>query len=79
MHSFETYSGAKRRTTLPKRRSVNCLERLAKSAKKLEAAGEMRAAKSLNDNLALARLSRTSAGVTASERLTRCWGDNELN
>jgi hypothetical protein len=79
MHSLETYNGANRRTTLPKRRRVNCLERLESSVKKPEAAGEIRAAKSFNDNLLFTRLLRTSAGLAARERLTNCSGDNELN
>lgn len=79
MHSLETYSGANKRTTLPKRRRVNCLERLERSAKKPDAAGEIKAAKSFNDNPLFARLLRTSAGVASSEHLTYCSGNKELN
>lgn len=79
MHSLETYSGANKRTTLPKRRRVNCRDRPESSAKKPEAAGEINAAKSFNDNLLFARLLRTCAGVATSERPTNCSADNELN
>ena len=79
MHSFERYSGAKSRMTLPKRCCVNWCERKDSMSRNSEAAGEIKCAKSARDSLCLDKLSRTAAVPTVSDFRTNEDTGNELN
>ena len=79
MHSLETYNGANRRITLPKRCCVNRCDRTEMGSSISPAAGEIRLAKSASVNLLFARLSWTARGLAPSELLTSEGSGNELN
>src|SRR5271156_3513374 len=79
MHSLDTYNGAKRRMTLPKRCCVSFCARAEIGSSNPVAAGEIRLAKSFKDSLLFARLSRTACGEVASEPRTSEANGRELN
>src|SRR6185295_4106476 len=79
MHSFERYSGAKRRMILPKRCCVSACERRPMSSSISVAAGEIKCAKSASDDFVLAKLSRAAVVFAAAERRTRSSTGRALN
>src|SRR5947208_9416447 len=79
MHSFERYSGANRRMTLPNRCCVSACERRPIASRNSPAAGEIRLAKSASASEDFARLSRTAAGLAARDFATSDGNGSELN
>ncbi len=79
MHSFETYTGAKRRTTLPKRCCVSFCARTEIGSSHPAAAGEIRLAKSFRVSRVFARLSWTACGLAARELRASVVSGRELN
>ena len=79
MHSFERYSGAKSRMTLPKRCCVICCERRDSGSSSSVAAGEIKCAKSSSESSAVAQARARRRRDAVSERWTKAASGSALN